>query len=43
VAAYLTRQIQQRFSEFHESANSISHVQLATLISKLGSEAKLDK
>jgi hypothetical protein len=42
-AAYLARQMQQRFSGFQESTNSVNQAQQATLISKFGTQAKLDK
>jgi hypothetical protein len=42
-AAYLARQMQHRFSGFQESTNSVNQAQQATLISKFGTQAKLDK
>jgi hypothetical protein len=42
-AAYLAKLMQNRFSGFQESTNSVNQAQQATLISKFGTQAKIDK
>jgi hypothetical protein len=42
-AAYLAQQMQRRFSGFQESTNSVNQTQQANLISKFGTQAKIDQ